>query len=68
MLNSSLGLYLVCGVPTVINKTEVWSDHDKYILNTAKQRCGEKFPEAPCLTTFVKKEELVYWAICGEKE
>jgi hypothetical protein len=35
-------------------------------LAHAKVRCGELYPEAPCLKSFEKREEGVFWAICGE--
>jgi len=41
---------------------------DRNALKTATQNCSKYYPEAPCLKKFIKKEELVYWAICGEKK
>jgi len=34
-------------------------------LNQAKKRCGELYPDAPCLKSFEKREEGVFWAICA---
>jgi len=34
-------------------------------LQQAKARCGEIFPDAPCLKSFEKREENIFWAICG---
>jgi hypothetical protein len=37
-------------------------------LNHAKKRCAEIYPESPCLKSFEKREEQVFWAICGGEE
>jgi len=34
-------------------------------LNQAKKRCNELYPDAPCLKSFEKREEQVFWAICS---
>jgi hypothetical protein len=36
-------------------------------LNRAIVHCKELYPEAPCLKSFEKRAELVYWAICTYK-
>ena len=58
-------LALNCPNPKVINKTKTWVKLDEQTFNRAKKRCGEIYPEAPCLKTFIKKEERAYQAICG---
>lgn len=57
-------LLLTCPAPTIINKTNTWSNFDTETLNRATKRCPEIF-EGTCLKTFIKKEELLYNAICG---
>jgi hypothetical protein len=47
---------------------ESWNERDMIEMNTAKVRCEQKYPDAPCLTKFVKVEPLMYRAICGESE
>jgi hypothetical protein len=37
-------------------------------LNHAKKRCKEIYTDAPCLKSFEKREEQVFWAICGRGE
>lgn len=37
-------------------------------LNHAKKRCAEIYPDSPCLKSFEKREEQVFWAICGGAE
>ena len=39
---------------------------ERQSLSRAKKHCSELYPEAPCLKKFIKREELVFWAICGE--
>lgn len=40
---------------------------ERQSLSRAKNHCSELYPEAPCLKKFIKREELVFWAICGEE-
>lgn len=68
MLTNLITTFLVCGVTSVVNHTEVWSEHDQIVLDTAKERCKFYYPEAPCLKVFYKKEEKVYWSVCGEEK
>jgi hypothetical protein len=45
-----------------------WDKEDKKYLATAKRRCGQLYPDSPCLKLFKKFDELSYIAICGEEE
>ena len=56
---------LTCPKTIVINKAIIWDQSDTQMLDTAKKRCGEIYPDAPCLKKFIKKDEDSYWAICG---
>ncbi len=60
-------ILLVCMQPNIINKTKTWNDLDQQTLKRAQVRCQELYSDAPCLKTFIKKEELLYNAICGNK-
>ena len=59
------GLLMICAATIVINLTLTWTATDQATLNRAKIRCSEIYYDAPCLKKLVKKEELVYNAICG---
>lgn len=52
----------------IVNETRTWVETDSRSLKSAIERCPIKYPEAPCLKKFWKKEELTYWALCGEKD
>lgn len=36
-------------------------------MDHAKKRCGEIYPDNVCLISFEKREENVFWALCGKK-
>ena len=59
---------LLCSPVIVINLTTYpWNSTDEKHLEVAKVRCKKIFHnEAPCLKKFIKKEPLVYRAICGD--
>ncbi len=44
------------------------NDFDKKTIEVAKKRCEKIYPDAPCLKVFIKKDKMVYNAICGSKE
>ena len=57
---------LVCPQTVQVNKTsEPWNDHDAKILQTVKKRCGELYPEAPCVKLFRKFDSQSYTVLCG---
>ncbi len=58
---------LSCSEPWIFNVTEVWNDLDERTFQRAKIRCGQIYPDAPCLTVFYKNAEREYMASCGEK-
>jgi hypothetical protein len=44
------------------------TEQETQSLNHAKKRCAEIYPDSPCLKSFEKREEQVFWAICGAAE
>ena len=56
-----------CPKTVVINYTKIWNDLDQKTLDGAKVRCGQKYPQSPCLTKFIKKDVNAYNAICGKR-
>jgi hypothetical protein len=54
-----------CPKTDVVNKTTEWNKQDQIALETAKNRCGQLFLNAPCLKMFRKVEEGIYTALCG---
>ena len=61
---SGLGIY-ECPATIIENRTDTWVEYDQNSMLRAKKRCVVHYPDAPCLKTFIKKEELNYYAICG---
>lgn len=63
---------LSCPKPEVVNTSDLpWNDHDQKTLEYAKKRCGEIYPDAPCVKWFKKYAFQSYSVICGfptEKE
>lgn len=60
---------LICIMTLMINQSnEDWNDIDMEHVARAKVGCAQKYPDAPCLTKFIKKEPLVYTAVCGTKK
>ena len=57
-----------CHNPIIDNWTKVWNEEDAKTLKQAQIRCGEIYPDAPCVKLFRKKEELNYNVICGAKQ
>ncbi len=69
MSNLLLFLNLMSGCPstTVEDLTKItWALKDSQAYQKAQIGCQERFPgTAPCLVRFIKKNEVVYYAICG---
>lgn len=66
----SLIVLAALGCPTtkIENHTKEWNKQDQWTFDRAKVRCGELYPEAPCLKLFRKKDSMTYNAVCGEKK
>lgn len=45
-----------------------WNKRDQEVLVGAQKRCGELYPEAPCLKLLRKYGEHDYSAVCGAKQ
>jgi hypothetical protein len=56
----------LCIATLIVNNTEVFSRKDEKILASAKARCQQLYPDAPCLIKFIKKDDTTYNVICGE--
>lgn len=64
-----LFLSLSCPETTFTNlSNEDWNDRDMSEYESTKERCGEKFPNSPCVKKFIKVRPLVYRVICGREE
>jgi hypothetical protein len=56
----------VCPQVQIVNSTSTWNEIDTKNYTAAKGACSRQFTDAPCLMTFIKTEENVYKATCGE--
>lgn len=60
-------LALSCPSVQLINDSGLsWNKYDYSVLQSAQKRCGEIYPDAPCVKKFYKKEEQNYWVVCGK--
>jgi len=41
--------------------------YDESIIKTAVRRCGELYPNSPCLVKMVKLKDYSYYLICGAR-
>lgn len=58
-----------CPKTREINKSkEAWTDQDRSVLKSAKTRCAQLYPEAPCLKSFYKLKPRSYYAHCGRAD
>lgn len=68
-MTMALFLALSCSKPIMQNASKFpWNDYDKSILHQAQNRCGELYPEAPCVRLFRKFNKNQYTVICGKKK
>lgn len=58
---------MACARPKITNPSGEWTKADDDSYRSAVIRCVVHFPEAPCLKNFIKIEENIYHAVCGEK-
>jgi len=61
------GRQIQCLPVMIQNQTPRWDPSDEKALTRASVRCGEIYPEAPCLKKFYKLDENRYSALCGAK-
>jgi len=59
---------LSCPKTIVINKTDTWTKRDQKTMQITAQRCKQIYKDSPCLSAFIKKKELTYYAVCGKKK
>lgn len=59
-------LITACAAATIINWTNTWNKRDTQAFSRAQDVCASEEYGYSCLKIFLKKEELVYNAICGE--
>jgi hypothetical protein len=57
---------VLCPKTKIVNHTDFWNATDRQSLVAATKRCGEIYEKSPCLTQFIKIEENLYQAVCGE--
>ena len=55
-----------CPATKIDNWTKVWNEQDQKTLDGAKIRCGQIYPDAPCVKFFRKKDDTTYNVICGK--
>lgn len=60
-----LAVLIVCQTPILVNHSKIWVHRDSEIIAHASKRCGEIFPDAPCLKRLVKVKEQAYNIYCG---
>lgn len=57
-----------CPKTKLIGFTAPLTLQEKESLNHASKRCVELYSNLPCLKSFEKRAEQVFWAICGEEK
>jgi hypothetical protein len=67
MITLSILMNLLCSEPKMQNVSRYpWNAFDRSTLRQAKKRCGELYPDDPCVKLFRKYEKLSYSVICGK--
>lgn len=69
-MNSLLfaAMVAVCPRPVVEDMTDLkWTDTDEQTLEASAGQCAKRYPDAPCLSRFIKREFNMYRVMCGEK-
>lgn len=57
-------LTLQCSEPVIISKKPL-TEFDLWTLERAKKRCGEIYPNSPCVKVFHVVKPKTYRVICG---
>lgn len=58
-----------CAITVMVNLTPLpWDARDLEVKDIAAKRCGELFPQSPCLKRFTKLREQGYNVICASKQ
>lgn len=63
----------LCITTMLLNQSSFYFGSDKRDLSSLKRatevcKTDERYKDQPCLRKFLKRENGVYWALCGEKE
>ena len=59
-------LAALCSKTIIVNDSKhPWNSFDQKTLNRAKIRCGEIYPNSPCVKWFRKYNERDYQVVCG---
>lgn len=66
MLVLSVALAAQCPETKLVGFDKPLDENEREVLANAKKRCGEIYPEAPCLVKFEKRGERNFWATCGK--
>lgn len=60
---------LSCPPTKMINESsERWTERDLKSMDLAKDGCVKHYGSDYCLSKFIKKAPLTYWAICKDVE
>lgn len=59
-------MFTICAAAVIINLTPIWNDLDDKVLKRAHFVCQTRYKL--CLKKLIKKEALLYNAICGKPE
>lgn len=61
-------LALSCPITKIENISgHPWNKHDQEVLEYVQKRCGQVYPDSPCVKLFRKREAQDYSVICGAK-
>ena len=63
-----LGAQVKCETPQIKNQTQVWSTHDKEMVEHAQKQCRIIYGDNYCLRLLVKVDENTYKVICYESK
>ncbi len=66
MLSFILTAVLTVCSPTKILSEKPLDDYDKKTLEHARKRCGELYPNSPCVKVFIVYKPRTYGVVCGK--
>jgi hypothetical protein len=68
MSNVLIAAAIACSSPVLENHTKTWDKIDQMAEQSAEKRCGQLFPDGPCMKVFIKNEDkdgVHYRVVCG---
>lgn len=68
ILTLSVLLSYACPQTKLIGFDKPITAQENESLQYASKRCRVIYSDSPCLKSFEKREEQVFWAICGKEE